>query len=169
MLLAFAAIYLATMALGNHAYSEILVTINAFVCVICALNLDAIVGISKTIPAAATAAWSVFFLFQLYAVYFVANNEDVDKTTVTKVWFQMDCIVAVLSFCVVLTHCVLMCSGGGGGGGGGGGRSIAGSGDYVAIRVGSNRRTSSSIPTPGRSSRSVGGGIRSKLPNGLAF
>lgn len=178
MLLAFSAIYLATMALTKHAYSEILVTIDAFTCVICALNLDNIVAVTRTFPAAATCGWLTFFIFQVYAVYFVAVHEDIDRSAITKIWFQMDCIVAVLSFCVVLTHCVLMCTGGGGGGGGGinySGSSSSDS-DYVAIRVGSNRRTSSRLaagaapmPTPGRSARSSLGGLRSKLPSGLAF
>ena len=51
MLLAFAAIYLATMALGNHPKSEILVTFNAFVCVIVALNIENIIAISRMMPA----------------------------------------------------------------------------------------------------------------------
>ncbi len=165
MLLAFSTIYLGTMVLGNHAYSEILVTVDAFVCVICALNIDNIVAVSRTFPAAALCGWIAFFLFQLYAVYFVAVNEDVNATTVTRIWFQMDCLVAILCFCVVLTHCVLMCAGGGGGS-----YSNDTESEYVAIRVGNSRRKTSTIPTSGRSlssGRAMRGG--SKLPNGLAF
>ena len=180
MLLAFAAIYLGTMVLGNHAKSEILVTIDAFVCVICALNIDNIMAISRLMPAAATVAWTCFFLFQCYAVYNIATTEDVEKTAVTKVWFLMDVIVAILSFVVVLSHCVLMCVGSGGDGGGGGRRVLGGGGDsssdYVAIRVGGNRRTNNKIPIRSggpprstRSTRSVGKSLRSALPKGLAF
>lgn len=166
MLLAFSTIYLGTMVLGKHAYSEILVTIDAFVCLTCALNLNNIVSISKSFPAAAFCGWTSFFLFQLYAVYFVAMNEDVNATTVSRIWFQMDCFVAILCFCVVLTHCVLMFTGGRSGGFSGGDSES----DYVAIRVGNSRRTTSRIPTSGRGpSRGLSGSLKSKLPSGLAF
>ena len=187
MLLAFSGIYLGTMVLGNHAKSEILVTVDAFVCVICALNIDNIMAVGRLMPAAATCAWTIFFMFQFYAVYNIATTEDVEKTTVTKVWFIMDVIVAILCFVVVLTHCVLICVGGGGGGGSGrgskSGRRVLGGGadsssDYVAIRVGGNRRTTSKIPLrsagpprsmPRASRPSVGKTLRSALPKGLAF
>ena len=169
MLLAFSTVYLGTMALGNHPMSEIMVTVNAFASIIIAVNLEHLVSISRALPAPAMCVWLGFFLLQVYIVYYISMNEDTDKTAVTRIWFIMDVIFCILTFCVVLTHCVLIFTGSGGS------TTQDADSDFVAIRVGSNRRSRGlgrnlPMPTASKSAKaSRPKGRLSSLPSGLAF
>lgn len=156
VILAMVSVFVLSVIWDQRPLTEQLTTIFVFLALLLTAKLDAIMRRSQNNPLCMCMFFTILFAIELAGIIAVAVN-DTSDTIVLKLWFQIDILIAVITFVAVLYHIILLC--GGSRGKSGGGRQETASGDdYVAINVRNKR-----VPPPRRNAPRIVSGMPGSL------
>ena len=155
VILAMVSVFVLSVIWDQRPLTEQLTTIFVFLALLLTAKLDAIMQRSQNNPLCMCMFFTILFAIELAGIIAVAVN-DTSDTIVLKLWFQIDILIAVITFVAVLYHIILLC----GGSRGKSRRQQEGaSGDeYVAINVRNKR-----VPPPRRNPPRIVSGMPGAL------
>jgi len=170
LILAMVSVFILSVVLDKRPFVEQITTIFVFASLLVAAKLDAIIKKSSKNPLCMCLFFTCLFVIELAGVLAIALNSAGDETIVLKLWFQIDILIAVITFVAVLYHIMLIC------GGGGGSRSrssvdTAGNDEFVAINIRPKSALKRPMPKINRMPGAMRKGMKigAKRFNGLAF